>query len=89
MRINANKKKNVIFDSTNKYIHWLIFNNTLISKSPRFTPEPEILIDMIFDLKFVIEWDFTEIEKFKKEWDSSKKFRQLIIKSRNFFDLRI
>ena len=83
------KKEILIFNSIDKYIHWLILKFTLIAKRARFTlerlakmiigngmisQEKDLLTEMLYNLKAVLVWDFTEMEKVKKKVAPAQKF---------------
>ena len=81
-RVNVIKKEIPIFDSIDKYTHWLISKFTPIAKRARLTPEQlttmiiedsmwpqkkDIHTQMLYNREVVLPWDFTEIQKFKNE----------------------
>lgn len=80
--MNAIKREIPIFDSIDKYTHWLISNFTSIAKGAKFTfellakmtigeniiaQEKKDLTKILYNKEAVLVWDFTEIGKVKKE----------------------
>ena len=76
------KKEIPIFDSTDKYMHWLIPNFISIAKGARLTPkwlaimiirdgitspEKDFLTEILFNHEVVLAWDFIEMKKVKKK----------------------
>lgn len=95
-RLDAIKREILILDPTDKYMHWLIPKFTLIGKGTRLTPErldkmiigdgiteqeKKIFTEMLYNREAVLAWDFTEIEKFKREVALPQKIRTVEYKT--------
>lgn len=81
-RLEVTKKEILILDPIDKYMYWLIFKFTLIVKKAKLITKPvskmmivdditeqekKFFIEMLYNKKDVLAWNFTKIGKVKKK----------------------